>query len=600
MPRNGLLLGGRKFSRPNVLKDVTIRDFSGAWNVIDNDLNLSSKFSKKLENMQRATDGGNEVRSGTELFAETSEFLDEIINCEYFSANVICVGLNGKVVRVDSLGNVFLIWDDEVASKLPGSPKGWSATVFASFAVFNGELIIANGVNKPLVVPNTLLVNFLRDLANGSNVFTPIARYVLTHGRYLLMAGDPNAVDRLFISSTDVGGVWVGDDAPNDAVNIDLGSRVPQGSEAIKGIGRFRDKIVVAFEEALLPGTLGVFTGSDHTPTFDDAIEAHGSISHRVIKTIGKDMFFVDPVGVNSVRRAIFTGNVTPDRPSRLVDPEIQKSISTLKTVAALEDRTWSVYDSLTGNYMLFVPNGDTNTTITETRAFVFKSIEALKIAAWQDWRGWNFTSGCRSALKRIFLTTGTQVFIMGNANNVISADFVKDQETFSDGTVFTDGKGFTPVASDVGSGVPIDWVWELPWADNGQRFLKKSSRYINFDTLGDERFTAEMYVDNIFKDRSDPGELFTDSTLFDDDTGWDVEALDPALSMEFAGGESPGFGRDEFGRAFGGGRPTRDERGYAWTADYKLYKLRMRGSALKPLKFVSITLAYQPGSPRR
>ena len=33
-------------SRGNVLLDATIRDFSGGWNVVDNDLNLSSKFAK--------------------------------------------------------------------------------------------------------------------------------------------------------------------------------------------------------------------------------------------------------------------------------------------------------------------------------------------------------------------------------------------------------------------------------------------------------------------------------------------------------------------------------------------------------------------------
>ena len=76
----GLLLRGKTFPRPDVLKDVTIRDFSGGWNVIDNDLNLSSKFSKQLKKMQRGVDGANEVRPGTELFAETNEFLDGIIN----------------------------------------------------------------------------------------------------------------------------------------------------------------------------------------------------------------------------------------------------------------------------------------------------------------------------------------------------------------------------------------------------------------------------------------------------------------------------------------------------------------------------------------
>jgi hypothetical protein len=69
---------------------------------------------------------------------------------------------------------------------------------------------------------------------------------------------------------------------------------------------------------------------------------------------------------------------------------------------------------------------------------------------------------------------------------------------------------------------------------------------------------------------------------------------------MAFEGGDAPGFGGDEFGEDFGGGRPTRLEKLVAWTAKYKLQKLRMSGDATKELKFISITLAYQQGSPRR
>jgi len=109
-------------TRQNLLLDATIRDFSGGWNVVDNDLNLDTKFSKILENMQRGIDGSNSVRPGTELFAETEEHLDEIINCEYYSNYIVCVGANGKVVRVDGAGTVDLIWDDNFASSLSGSP----------------------------------------------------------------------------------------------------------------------------------------------------------------------------------------------------------------------------------------------------------------------------------------------------------------------------------------------------------------------------------------------------------------------------------------------------------------------------------------------
>ena len=170
----------------------------------------------------------------------------------------------------------------------------------------------------------------------------------------------------------------------------------------------------------------------------------------------------------------------------------------------------------------------------------------------------------------------------------------------WDDDTPWDDYTGWNPVADVNDSGIPIKFVWELPWSDNNARFLTKSSRCIGFDTVGDNRFTAEMYIDNIYKDRNDPGEPWLDGFLWDDDLGWDVDVLIPTLSMVFEGGDAPGFGLDEFGEDYGGGRPTRLEQLYAWTAKYKLAKLRFYGDATKELKFVSIVMAYLKGSPRR
>jgi|TARA_R110000822_G_scaffold12978_2_gene46648 hypothetical protein len=593
--------------RRNLLLDATIRDFSGGWNVVDNDLNLDAKFSKILENMQRGVDGANEVRPGTLLFADTSEVLDEIIGVEYFSGYIVAVGKNGKICSIDSTGNVNEIWSDLWANNLVGNPSGWDATSFVSFAVFNGELYVCNGVNKPVLITPNMTATYVIDLADKSNANTPIARFVVAHGRFLVMAGSLTAgeEDRLFISATDVGGTWLGDSDPNDAVNIDLGSRVPSGSQTIKGLGRFRDKIMVMFEDAVLPGTLGVYdTDSNHEPTFDDAIENVGALSHRIIQTIGEDMIFGDVNGVSSVKRALFTGSVTSDRQSYLIDPEYHAAIEELKSTITIEDKVWSLWDSAASNYMLFIPNATNNSQITEYRCFVYKRNTKLKIESWHDWRNWKFTCGCRSSLKNIFLCDGTQVFQLGDPtdkNNTTFLDYMGDQEMFSDETSFGDYTGWTPVTSVADSGIPIKFIWELPWSDNNKRFLTKNSRYLNFDTTGDNKFTVDMFTDNTYYDRNDFGEDFEEDELkFDDSLGWDVNVLDPALTMQFEGGDAPGFGNDEFGEDFGGGRPTRLEKLYSWTSKYKLQKLRFSGDAVNPLKFISVSLAYLTGSPRR
>ena len=609
MPNNALFPQGPRgrsaqVRRANVLFDATIRDFSGGWNVVDSDLNLDTRYAKILENMQRGIGGANVVRPGTVLFADTNEYLDEIINCEYYNDFIVCVGSNGKVVKVDINGTVTLIWDDEFAGNLPGNPAGWAPTFFASFAIFNGELIICNGVNKPLIVNIAMTCTFLQDLADKSNANVPIARFVATHGRYLLMAGDLSIgnEDTLYISNTDTSGTWVGASDPNDAVNVSLGSRVTSGSHVIKGIGKFRDTVMIFFENVILPGTLGTFTDSVHVPDFTDAFENIGAVSHRVIQTIGEDIIFGDVTGVASIKRALFTGNVSSERASHLIAPDYQKSLSNITSKVAQEDRIWSIWDSQSYNYMVFVPNSSSIDSTIETRCFVHKRNKKLKLDSWQDWRNWNFRSGCRSALKRIFLTEGTQIFRLGDEfDEQVFKDYEGDQEMWDDNQPWTDYTGWNPVADANDSGIPIRFIWELPWSDNDQRFLTKASRYVNLDTVGNNRFNISMFTDNNYNSRTDLGEDWQEDNLkWDDGLGWDVDVLDPALTLEFEGGDALGFGLDGFGDEFGGGRPTRLEKLFAFTARYKIQKLRMYGDATNELQFVSITLAYQQGSPRR
>jgi hypothetical protein len=586
--------------RSERLLDVTIRDFSGGWNVVDNDLNMKTKFSKLLQNLQLGEDGSIEVRQGTKLFSSMEGLTTGAVNCVYYNGHIIVVGEDGVIIKIDGAGNASILFDNSFAANLSGSPSGWSATTFASFAEFNGQLIICNGINKPLIISQNMSATYLHDPATGSNAFTPTGKYVIAHDRYLIVAGNIDNPDRLFISSTDTSGVFVGDDAPNDAINVDLGSRIPQGSSVIKGLGRFRDKIMIVFENVILVGTLGTFADDIHVPTFDDVIEEHGALSHRVLATIGEDMLFCDHVGVSSANKALFTGAVRPERLSQLIDPEIHKNVSTFDSISELENRTFAVFDSLKQSYMLFIPNAGNSAQTTETRCFVYRRIRALKIDAWFEYNNWKWSSSCVSALKRVFFTKGTELFIMGQEQDPLYKDREGSEEMFADNTPFSDYMGWSPVAEVNDSGVSIPFTWELPWSDNKQRFLTKASRYINLDTDGNERFDVKMFVDNLYEDRSNFGETFIDETAFDDELGWDVEVLDPTLSMTFVGGDGPGYGSDEYGQFMGGGRPTRHEGLYAWTTKYKLFKLRLEGDAKGPLKFISITLAYQPGSIRR
>lgn len=592
-----------KINRTNMLRDATVRDFSGGWNEVDNDLNLSTKFSKKLQNMQLQVDGSIGIRYGTKLFADTSAYLDYVVNMEYFSGYLIVVGRNGKVVRVDATGNVVLIWDDDWASKLPGTPSGWSTGLtIVNFTTFMGSLIIVNGVNKPLVISQGLVVKYLVDEATGSNLYVPITKYVRGHSRYVVFAGDPLAESTIYITSLDTIGTFYGDPAPNDGVNVNLGSRVPSGNTSITGLGRYRDQLIVSFNDCLLPGTLGVYDGAgNHTPTFDDAIEEHGSVSHRAIANIGDDMLFADNVGVPSISRALFTGSIRPMRESSLVDPAIQKQINKVNTVDGLERGVFALYNSLQGDYMLFVPNHADIEYTTETRGFIYKKQKEMKIQAWSEFTHWKWTCAAKSALKRVFFARDTNVYLYGDRTDPFYADYIGEQETFTDGSTFSDQTGWTPVANENDSGIPIRFVWELPWTDTGERFLTKGSRYVSLDTIGEGTFTVQAFVDNIYNDPNYPGQEFTDGTLFTDETGFVHEQLLPTLAMEFVGGTSPGFGADGYGELYGSGRPSGTELLYAWPSKAKLTKFRIEGETMKELRFVSLTHAYLRGnSPRR
>ena len=94
-------------------KDTTIRDFGGGLNIADSDLNLSSKFSKVLDNMYRKLDGSLALRYGTTFFADISAGAAPVtgnaIIIKYFISHIIVVTSTGQIAKVSSTGVVTAI-----------------------------------------------------------------------------------------------------------------------------------------------------------------------------------------------------------------------------------------------------------------------------------------------------------------------------------------------------------------------------------------------------------------------------------------------------------------------------------------------------------
>lgn len=546
------------------LQISTVRSFTGGLNVVDTDLNMTPEFAKVLDNVERAIDGSLHIRPGTVLVSNQLPDGTDIVNCYYFNGVVVTVQVSGAVCKVAGDGTV-------IHMTQPGGAEWWTGgNVEVNFTIFNSDLIICNGKDKPLIISgaplnaNYMLVGFLQDLGSLSNVNTPVGKYVIAHGQYTCIAGVPSNPSTVYISQQGTSGTYVSDPPPNDAIALDLGPRVSLGSSIITGMVAWRDKLMVAFERGMLPLNLGVYTGTPavHTPTDDGFIEEFGCLTHRSLLSVGDDTFYCDNVGVNSINRTNIFQTLRPLRASHLIDPLITAMLQPL-TPAQVSQHVFAVYDLRNFRYMLFAPVfGADGVTVVETIGFSFSNIPELKVQAWSRLRGWNWRSACRTSLQNVIFSQGNKLYAYDFDSVETAIDFRSDP------------------AINNGRGVPVTFEWEMPWADFKKRMNIKETRYIAMDTQGDAEFTIEGYVDNII-------------------TYHGVRS--PMLSMKFVGGDSGGYGNSLYGdQPYGGGRRSSDERLFAWTTKFKLLKLRMFGTTTRALKFISISICYVGGSVRR
>ena len=542
------------------LQISTVRSFEGGLNVTDTDLNMAPKYAKVLDNIERAIDGSQSVRPGTQLIVTLPDTSD-VVNCYYFNDYVISVQFSGAIVRSKGDGT-FTPLQKAGANLWP------AGSVEVNFTIFNSDLIIVNGRDKPIIIsgdptnPRYMEVEFLVDLATVSNVNTPVGKYVIAHSQYTIIAGVPSEPSSIYISAKGTSGTHFGDPAPNDAVVVDLGPRVSLGSAIITGMVAYRDKLMVTFERGVLPVNLGVYTGTPavHAPTDDGFIEEFGCLTHRSLVSVGDDTFYADNVGVNSISRINQFNTLRPIRASHLIEPLTTELIQPLSR-ADISKYVFAVYDLRNFRYMLFVPRFEGG-VVVETVCFSYMNIPSLKVQAWARLRGWKWQAACRTSLQNVIFAGGHKLYAYDFANPETALDFLND----------------SAIAS--GKGVPITFDWELPWADFKHRMDIKVSRYIATDTQGTGQFTVEAYVDNIVNYHG---------------------ARAPMLSMKFTAGDTAGYGNVPYGDSpYGGGRQTSDERLFAWTTKFKLLKLRFFGTTRHRLKFISVSIAYIHGGIRR
>lgn len=337
------------------LTPAIARSFKGGLNTHDPDTNMAPGFLTEVRNMFPDPSGVLRVRYGTTFFADVGTYGGTVVNMEYFINALIVVLSNGVVVKVDAAGIHAPIWNSTIAASRPNSPAPWGPTDFVSFAQFGGQLVLCNGRDKPLVIDSAMSVNYLADVGSGSNVNVPRARYVVTHNNYLIMAATPTDKTTLYITNKGTNGTFAGDPAPNDAVNVNTAAYVMSGLPEITGLGSFRDRLIVCYDELILSVKLGTYNGDAHVPDVTDVVENHGAVSHRTIVPMGDDVLFMDKVGVSSVSRALITATLSPTRESTLVGRDMQRLLSRF----SVEDMTtslWAMHDRIAQQVLFFIP----------------------------------------------------------------------------------------------------------------------------------------------------------------------------------------------------------------------------------------------------
>lgn len=640
-------------NRSNALQDATVREFGGGWNVVDSQLNLSTRFATVLDNMTREEDGSMGVRWGTTLLADLAVDAgmadgDYIINSFYHQDRVITVLSDGRLTSTAGDGTTSVIWDTTIAGGLIGSPAAWGPTDFASFAVFNGKLIVCNGTDKPLIIDrfNTPPVQYLADEATGANVNVPICRYVVAMNKYLVMAGDPLYPDRVHISNQNTSGTWFGDAAPNDATFVDLGKVGVQGEQIVTGINRYRDQLVVGFFSASVLGRLGIYTTDEiplHVPDFNDVIEGFGCHAHRSMVNLGNDLFMLDDQGITSIARSLYSGATEPKRVSELIDPEVNNNVNRLREVDTLLG-SHAVYNTNDKQYMCFVPNHS-----EFARAAITDPFEVLK----------DRTDALRIRINAHRMLVGDEIEVTGAvAFNTITADQLNRVHTvtrvINDNIIEIEPPGLVTDQFDtlVGGGAAVEWTpqwtetygyvytfinelkvrawaryrgwrWRAScrtelgtvlFADDTRLFLLGSQNNpLHSDYIGtpDEQpiaFQWEMpwadFDQRVQIKHTRYLQLDTSGTalftlmMFVDELYKMDGLLIPNNLMTFVGGDNGGYGNN--GQPYGGGRRTADQRLYSWTARGKLFKLRFEGITDKPLQVVAVSILYQSGSVRR
>jgi hypothetical protein len=559
----------RKIKLPAVdkLQAAVARDFRGGLNTFDSPLNLNSKYLTDVRNLYPDSNGKLSVRYGTSPFADVEEdqattaAIDEIIGMEYYAGALVVVGANGKIVTVDASGVVNLRWSTAIAALLPGAPAGWTNPItYTSFTQFAGQLIICNGVDKPVTMDELYAVTYVQDPVSGTNTNTPRAKYCTTHDGHLVLAVTPTDTYTVYVSGQGV--TSFDPDASTNGANMDTSIYIDRGVPVITGLATYRDRLVVTYQEAILAIQFILPTSAPVEFDVTDIVSGYGAVSHKAITVIGDDMLVLDTSGVISIKRTALGTDFIPEPASSLINTDVQRALARFSNTQ-LTEHVFSVHDRIAHQIQFFIPVIDTVTATTQNDVFVYCYDKSQRFKAWTRYDAMPYRAACRTTEGRIFYGAGTSVRYYHNAYEPRYTDAgAIGQQNWDDGDAWDDGTGWEEGTADL----PINFYMNMPWADFKQPLNNKMSKYVSTFSEGTGSYTVDMYID---------------------------EFTTPSLSMFFMQESGPHAASYEH-------RPPNNEQLYAWPQKFMRMRFRISGSTSSAFSIIAVGILYLTGSVRR
>lgn len=519
----------------------TISDFSGGLNSADSQFAMQSKFAPVLDNLLVHETYSLMSRFGT---CEFSTIPTTIVNITAFNKALIAFCTDGTIYKIDASGTATVIWNETIANALPDNPTGWGATEHIDFEEVSDVLFCTNGADKPVQVDTDFNVTYIADLASGSNINVPIARFVASANDYLVMADGLE----LYISARRTYSTFVGDADPNDATTFNVGTHVSGGASGITGLAAFRNKLIVFLGTSFAVITLGEYDNEFHIPRVSDTVKDLGLPTNRAMFNTDEDFVFLSNAGVDRLSQSLLGDRFETKPAASQIENIMLRTLPKLDT-----DKTFVTVDKINQQVFFFLHSADSDPLVF---AMSFKARNFSK-TAWCSIKGWDdFTAGCSGIDNRTFFVKENKIYQYGNDaydGEEYTTDFMADAET---------------------EGNPITIDWELPWIDAGSRLRMKRLKRVAVDTEGTARFNVQLFGDRIYKDYNDE--------------------YTPAVEITFDAGNSGEFGA--VNKYFGGGRRANGQRLFGLPLDFKLLKVRVTGEITERLFINSISLLMMNG----